>query len=295
MRYYLARASLTFFALLPLPVNHAIGHIIGLLFYFIPNSAKRITLINLSLCLPELSNRQRQQLTKRSLIETGKSITEMGPAWLWNADKLLDKIIHIENEHVMRDAIAKKNGVIIMAPHLGCWEIIGLYVTSLLPTTSLYRPPKMQAIGNMITTARQRTGATLVPTDTGGVKSILSALSKQECVCILPDQDPGNQGGIFAPFFGQETNTMKLIPRLAQKTGAAVVLTVAKRARFGRGYTLCYHKVDEGIYSKDLLESATAMNNSIEKYVRETPEQYQWSYKRFKRPKDGKKSPYQKS
>ena len=247
---------------------------------------------NISLCLPELSDMQRRQLTRDSLIETGKSITEMGPAWFYPANKLLSKIVGFENEQILEQAIAKQQGIIFMTPHLGCWEIAGLYIANRQPLTSLYRPPRIPSLENLITQARQRTGANLVPTTISGVKALFAALAKAETIGILPDQDPGDDGGIFTPFFGQDANTMKLIPKLAHKTGAPVILVVAKRKPFGQGYIMSYHEVDEKIYSSNLLEAATAMNHSIENCVRENPKQYQWSYKRFKRQPEGKPSLY---
>jgi len=251
-----------------------------------------MSLTNISLCFPEFSDKQRRQLTMASLIETGKSITEMGPAWFYPAEKLLNKITGFENREILEWAIAKQQGIIFMTPHLGCWEIAGLYMANRLPLTSLYRPPRIQNLENLITQARQRTGAKLVPTTTSGVKALFAALAKTETIGILPDQDPGDDGGIFAPFFGHDANTMKLIPKLAHKTGVPVILVVAKRKPFGQGYIMSYHKADEKIYSSDLLEAATAMNLSIENCVRENPKQYQWSYKRFKRQPKGKSSLY---
>ena len=293
VRYRIIRSLLAFFALLPLPINHALGYIIGLLFYLIPNKTKNITLINLSLCLPELNDQQRRQLAKQSLIETGKSITELGAIWFWEPARLSRKIVRIENEDILNHALAKQKGLIIMTPHMGCWELAGLFAAPKQSLTSLYRPPRIEAMEAMMKQARERNGATLVPTNTRGVKSLFAALSKHECIGVLPDQDPGEEGGIFVPFFGHYANTMKLIPRLAQKTGSAIILVTAKRLPCGRGYVIRYHEVDENIYSKDLTESASAMNRSIESVVRENPGQYQWSYKRFKRQAPGKRSPYQ--
>lgn len=293
MRYYLARLLLSFFALLPLPLNHALGHAIGWMFYVLPNRTRRNTYINLSLCLPELDERQRHRIAKASLIEMGKSATEMGPLWRWRPARILGKVVGIENEHIFNDALARQKGTIIMTPHLGAWEITGLYISATQTVTSLYRPPRLQSIEEMIKTARERTGATLVPTNTRGVKSLFAALSRHEIVGILPDQDPGEDGGIFVPFFGHEANTMKLIPRLAQKTGAAVILVSARRLARGKGYVIRYNAVGENIYSKDIAESATAMNRAIEQTVRENPEQYQWGYKRFRTRADGKPSLYQ--
>ncbi|HEC28720.1 MAG TPA: lipid A biosynthesis acyltransferase, partial [Gammaproteobacteria bacterium] len=130
------------------------------------------------------------------------------------------------------------------------------------------------------------------PTSTTGVKALFTALAKKETIGILPDQDPGGDGGIFVPFFGMPANTIKLASRLTQKTGAPVLLLYAERLTHGHGYVIHFHKPGKDIYSTDLTVSATAMNRSVEACIRALPSQYQWSYKRFKRRPSGESSPY---
>jgi len=292
MRYQLIRFFLHSLALLPLPVNHALGTMIGLVLYYLPNNkVKRITSINLSLCLPEYSELQRKQLLRQSLIETGKSLTELGPLWLWKPDRLLRHVKGIEHEALLQEALTKQQGLIILTPHLGCWELNGLYCASKVKLTSLYRPPKIQAFEAWLNRARQRTGATLVPTNINGVKSLYAALAKKQAIGILPDQDAGD-GGAFIPFFGIQANTVKLIPRLISKTQAQVILVYAQRLTKGRGYKIHFLKPDDEIYSSDLSVSANAMNRAVESCIRENITQYQWGYKRFKRRPNGEISPY---
>ena len=291
MRYQLIRLILRLLAFMPLPVNHAFGAFIGFTLYWLPSNIKRITRINLALCLPEYSEHQRKLLLRKSLIEMGKSATELGPLWLWKPAKLLRHIKGIEHEALLHEAQAKQQGLIILTPHLGCWELNGLNCANKMAITSLYRPPKIQAVETFLNQARQRTGATLVPTNINGVKSLYAALARQEAIGILPDQDAGN-GGIFAPFFDISANTVKLIPRLINKTHAQVIMVYARRLAGGRGYVIHYLKPDDDIYSSDLTASATAMNRAVEACIRENIDQYQWGYKRFKRRPDGETSPY---
>ncbi len=293
MRYQLIRLILRLLALLPLPANHALGAFIGICLYWLPNKVKHITRINLALCLPEYNEQQRNTLLRKSLIETGKSATELGPLWLWKADKLLRHVKGIEHEGLLHEAQEKQQGLIILTPHLGCWELNGLYCANKMTVTSLYRPPKIQALETFLCQARERTGATLVPTNINGVKSLYAALARQETIGILPDQDAGN-GGIFVPFFGVSANTVKLIPRLINKTHAQVIMVYARRLPRGRGYIIHYLKPEDDIYSPDLAVSAAAMNRAVETCIRENINQYQWGYKRFKRRPDGEISPYDK-
>jgi len=292
MRYQLFRFILKALALLPLRINLGVGAIIGWLLYVLPNDLKRTTLINLRLCLPEYDQQQQAAMLRQTLIETGKSLTELGPVWMWPKRKILRTIKKVENLVLVSEALQQNKGLIMLTPHLGCWELTCLYFANSFPLTSLYRPPRESSIENLLTNARERTGATLVPTNTSGVKSLYAAINRKEVAGILPDQDAG-ESGVYAPFFGVDANTVKLIPRLINKTGAPVLMVFAKRLPRGQGYNIHFMQPDENIYSTDLKEAAAAMNRSVEQCIRQQISQYQWSYKRFKRNADGEASPYQ--
>ena len=55
MRRPIIRALLRLLSLLPMPMAHGLGVLVGWLFYRIPNRERRNARINLALCLPGLS------------------------------------------------------------------------------------------------------------------------------------------------------------------------------------------------------------------------------------------------
>jgi KDO2-lipid IV(A) lauroyltransferase len=99
---------------------------------------------------------------------------------------------------------------------------------------------------------------------------------------MLPDQDPGQGGGVFAPFFGISANSMVLLGRLARKTGAAVFFGYCERLPGTRGYRFHFLPAPAGIDDPDPQVAAAAMNRGVEACVRALPDQYQWSYRRFR-------------
>ena len=109
---------------------------------------------------------------------------------------------------------------------------------------------------------------------------------------MLPDQEPRDTGGVFAPFFGVSAYTMTLISKLAKKTNAAVFFAYMQRLPEGKGYRLIIEPAATGIDSDDELIAATALNRSIETCVRACPEQYLWAYRRFKQRPEGEKPVY---
>jgi len=276
------RLLIKLFACLPFSIVLKIGGIFGWILWIYNGEMRRVTEKNLLLCFPQWGSKQRASVTKLSLIETGKNITEIATLWCKPEDRINSLITKVEGEEHIRNATEAERGVILLAPHLGAWEVIGLYVSSKYPITSMYRPPEMQGLEDIVRTGRTRFGSKLVPTDAGGVRGLLAALKKGEVIGILPDQDPGRIGGEFSPFFNVQANTMTLTSKLAQKTNADVIGCYAKRKTGGSGYEIYFSPANKQINDKNMSVSLKALNEELEKLILECPEQYQWSYKRFK-------------
>lgn len=278
-------------ALLPLPLAHAIGSALGWLLWRIPgNSPRTIAERNLSLCFPEWPAAERDALLRQNLRETGKLLLELGPLWFWTGERVLALVGRaVPGEEALATAVRQKRGAILLTPHLGAWEMAGLYYSSRHPLTILYRPSRL-GLDELSRQGRGRLGGKVVATDASGVRALLTALRDGEVLGILPDQDPGQEGGMFAPFFGIAANTMTLVSRLALKTGVPVFLTWAERLPRGEGFVLHLRALPEVTAAASLEKSTAALNRGVEAAIRSLPAQYLWAYKRFKtrRPGDAK-------
>jgi KDO2-lipid IV(A) lauroyltransferase len=237
---------------------------------------------NIELCFPELSTDEQQALIKKSLIETGKLFAEFGMVWEWPTEKTLSQVRAVKGKEYLDEIVAKGKGVIVLAPHHGNWEMVGLYFSTLRPMAALYKPPKIKALETYMSSVRGRHGSELVPTNKRGVIRLFSILSNKGMVGILPDQVPGGNGGINAPFMGVPANTIKLVARLIDRTDCEVVSLCAVRLPNAEGFEMVFRPADPEIYSKDVEISVAALNRSVESCVRDNPDQYQWEYKRFK-------------
>jgi KDO2-lipid IV(A) lauroyltransferase len=283
MRAVVIRFLIHFWSLLPLRLAHACGVLLARMVMWFPNKPLKICQTNIRLCYPHLPQSQQQALVKNSFLETGKTVTEMGALWLWPKQKLLGLVKKVSGEAALLEAVAQQRGVILAGPHIGAWEMVGLYWASRFPLTALYRPPKMSEFDQFVRAARERCGSRLVPTNAQGVKALYHAIRNNEFIGILPDQDPGEEGGVYAPFFGIAANTMTLLPRLARKSRAAVFFVFAQRLPKGQGFHMHVIPAPPAIASDDLVAAAKALNEGVEQCIRICPEQYQWIYKRFKR------------
>ncbi len=284
MRAHLVRYLLHLLAQFSLPTIHRLATLLG---KFLAQHPKfRITQItqrNLQHCYPHYSLTQQHQLLQDSLIETCKTFMELGALWLWPVPKTLNLIQQISGEIHLQHAYQQQKGVILLTPHLGAWELAGLYTSQHYPLTALYRPPKLWTLQKFIHQARSRAGGRYVPTDKTGIRALYHTLQQNKIVGILPDQVPGQLGnGVFAPFFKQPAYTMTLVPRLAKKMNTPVILTYAQRLPQGQGFHLHFLPMPPNIASADLLEAVTTLNQLIQSCIETCPAQYQWSYKRFK-------------
>ena len=283
----LIKGSLRILSWIPLSALHLMADGLGALVYLLPTGTRRITLINLARVFPDMPAPERRHLARRSIQETIKTGLELGHVWYGSLENILGKVVQVTGREYIDRARVDGKGVIYAAPHLGSWEVLGIYVSTLTPITTLYKPPKIKGLNQIVAASRARAGAELVATDRHGVVRLTRALLQGGSTGILPDQQPRAAGGVFAPFFGIPAYTMTLLPKLAAKTGAVVLLAYAERLPGGRGYRIVFRPADDGIDDTDLIRAATALNHSVEQCVRALPEQYQWEYKRFrKRPDD---------
>jgi KDO2-lipid IV(A) lauroyltransferase len=290
VKSFLLVCLLRLLAILPLGLARGVGSVLGRLAWLLNVREAQVARINLALCLPEETPQVREYLARRSVIETAKTALEMAGIWLRPYSRLQQQIIAVPGKELLGSAIASGKGLIVMTPHLGNWEVAGLYLSEQVPVTTLYQPPKIEALDALVKDARGKLGARLVPTDKSGVKALIAALRRGEVLGILPDQEPDPASGVFAPFFGIPALTMTLVSRMIARTGCKALMCYVSRAK--DGFELVYVEPEKDIYSDDEAESVAALNRCVEHCIRQAPEQYQWGYKRFKNRPEGEKKLY---
>lgn len=274
------RLLLTALGQLPLPVLHGLGYVLGQILWRVPNKLRRLTLFHLALCFPARSERWRRRVARRSLIESMKAVTEAPAIWFGPRWRLRRWIGDAKAAQAFARHREAGKGTIWLTPHQGSWELAGLFCAQFGPITTLYKPQK-GPFDAVIQQGRSRLPtAQLVPTEARGVKAVLAALQRGECVGILPDHDPPEGSGQWAPFFGVPAHTMDLVPKLAARSGAAAVFIIAERRSWGRGFRFHFVPAEPDIAGKD---GVAALNRGVEACVQRLPQQYWWSYRRYRR------------
>ena len=276
-----AVALLRLAARLPLSWLHAAGAVAGRLAVLLHTREWRVTRRNHELVGAALGLPDRDAFVRGVLVETGKNLTELAKVWGAGPERALALIREVHGREHYDAARAQGRGVIVAAPHLGCWELLNLWLCAQGPMALLYRVPQHAEWEALLRATRGTLGATQVRADAAGVRELLRCLKQGMTLGILPDQRAKGGEGEFAPFFGQPCKSMTLLSRLAEKTGAPVVFGFTRRLPGGRGFELHFLPADAAIAGADRVAAVTALHRGIEACVRLAPTQYQWTYKRY--------------
>lgn len=283
LKGWLVVSSWWLVAKLPLAWQQALAKQLAKLAWRFAKREEHISQVNLNLCFKELSTTEKEDLALASFQQQACTLVEMGYVWLAPKQRVLNSLVSVSGIEEVLAAQDAKQPVIILAPHLGQWELIAFWLSYYRNFTFMYSPPDSKQVDALMRAGRSRTGGQLVAADLKGVAGLLKALRKGGLVGILPDQVPNRgQGGVLAPFFGQPALTATLLPKLVEKTKAQVFTCVALREPQGKGFNLVFQPADARVYSANEEEAAAGVNASVEAVISLAPSQYQWAYKRFK-------------
>lgn len=283
--------TLKFFSKLPMAAIQFFAKMIGSILFSTQSSARKTTETNLAIAYPELTLQERTHLSKISLKSQCMTYAESIKIWGSSTDYALSLISNIQGEDIFMQAVQANQGVIVVVPHFGTWELLNVWLNQHSSPVIMYKPSKHQDLDRFMLEARQRLNATLVPTDETGVRAIFKHLKQGGLTAILPDHVPKASGGIYAPFYGQNALSSTLVSKLASKTQCAVLGLSCLRRPDLQGFDIFVSTLSEDILSKDLQLSVATLNTEIERMINVAPEQYLWNYKRFRKLENGQ-NPY---
>ncbi|MBW7862533.1 MAG: lysophospholipid acyltransferase family protein [Rhodocyclaceae bacterium] len=265
-------------ARLPLPLLHLLGAGAGWLVWFASAGHRRRMRENLALAL----GRTDPRVLRAAIVETGRQLLELPFVWLRPQVEVLACVRRVEGVALLERAQADGASVLLLTPHLGCFEILGQYLCTRWRFTALYRPPRQAALRPSMEAGRARENFRVAPADLSGVRSLVRALRSGEMVIVLPDQVPKKGEGVWMPFFGRPAWTMTLAARLSQIEGVRTVMMWAERLPRGEGYVLRFTEPVEPLSGSVEARCAT-INREIERLILACPQQYMWSYDRYRR------------
>lgn len=265
---------------LPLPLLHALGTVLGWLIYGMSPTYRRHVRANL-----EQAGYRDSRIRREAIAAAGQMLAELPALWFRPHAEVAALVREAVGVEAALAARAQGKPLLLLTPHLGCFEVTAQYAALHMPITVLYRPPKLRWLEPLMREGRSRPNVRLVPADLRGVREVFNALKRAEAVGFLPDQVPGKGEGEWADFFGRPAYTMTLAARLAHREGVLCFLAYARRLPRGRGYAIVLRPLPPALPGE---RPTRHLNRALEELVRECPGQYLWSYSRYKLPKGAK-------
>jgi Kdo2-lipid IVA lauroyltransferase/acyltransferase len=262
-----------------LAVGRALGRIARRLpLHFVP-----IARANMRLCLPDLSEDERERLLDRHFEALGMSMCESAMTW-WSDEERIVGLARIEGIEHLKEALARGRGAIILTAHFTTLEIGARILNAAFPINVLYKPPKNELLAYIANSHREsyKKAEQYVTIERDDIRSMVRALRRNECVWYAPDQAFRSKGAEMVPFFGVPAATNVATSRLAELTGAAVLLFSHERLPDAQGYRIAISAPLPDYPGRSAYADALRFNHFIEAEVRRIPEQYWWIHRRFK-------------
>ncbi|KXU37549.1 lipid A biosynthesis lauroyl acyltransferase [Ventosimonas gracilis] len=274
-------------AALPWRTSQRLGAGLGWLMYQLPNRSREVARINLSKCFPERSKAELDQLLRQSLMDTGRWFAESASAWLRPAAHSLSLIREVEGLQILQQALASGQGVVGITSHLGNWEVLNHFYCSQCQPVIFYRPPKIEALDQLLQQQRVQLGNQVAPSTLEGIRLVLKTVRNGGAAGVPADPEPTESAGFFVPFLATQALTSKFVPSMLAGGKALGVFMHALRLPKGAGFKVILQAAPEAMYSEDLEQATAAMSQVFEDYVRRYPSQYMWTMKRFKKRPEG--------
>ena len=276
----LALAFLWLLRLLPLPLIHALAWLLGQVVYLLAKERRRVGLVNLRLCFPEMSPQARRRLIRRHCVEMMKLMLEYGIVW-WSSPERLRRLVEIRGLEHLTQLRAAGEDVILFYPHFVAFEICALRLNLEVPLVSVYSHQKNKTLDAQFYQGRNRFNNAYIVSRQESLRSIIKSMRKDHTPFLyLPDQDFGPRDSVFVKFFATDAATITGLSRIASLAKARVVPAIARRE--GSKFVLDIHPPLQNFPSDDLTADTRAMNAFLEQRILENPEQYFWLHKRFK-------------
>ena len=287
---WIGLALLRLINLLPFRLQIKIGAALGNLISIYASKRRHVAEVNIRLCFPQLSKDEQTKLVADTFKNNGIGIIETAMAW-WSDRESFRSKVTLEGKEYLDQALKEGKGVILLGAHYSTLDLGGLLFSLYYPLHTMYRPHNNALMDTVIAKGRLRSITSMI--DRSDFRSVIKALKRNEIVWYAPDQDFGPKHSVYAPFFGIDAASTPATAKLARLSKSPVILLSHHRQLNG-SYVLRLHPRINPFPIEGDIESATLVNQEIEKGIKYEPSQYMWVHRRFKTHPNGKNYFYTK-
>jgi len=275
-----ARAVFIPFAALPLDRASALGGALARRFGPRLGITKRARL-NLRAALPELDRAEIERILRGMWDNLGRVAAEYPHLREIRVFEPGGRVETRGFEHVDRARAARRR-MIFFSGHLGNWEIAALAAAQYgIPVTQIYRAANNPLVDRMIAGFRDNRGE-FIPKGAAASRRAFAALRRGDHLALLADQKLND--GIPVPFFGRPAMTAPALALLALRFRCDVLPTRVERlagAHFRLTIEAPLPLPDSGNTVRDVAALMARVNATLERWIRERPEQWFWLHRRW--------------
>lgn len=267
-----------------MPAKQRWGKSIGRFLKQRMTSRAEVARTNISLCLPELDEAQREQLVEDSFVACARGFLETTHAW-WGNMKPYEQSVTVHGKEHVEDAVNRGRGLLLIGGHYSIFDFaLPLIASSLSKPGYVYRPNNNPILDRTIEKGRRRHYG-IRAFHKRQIGEMTQFLRDGGQVWYACDQDFGGKTELFTPFFGVETGCVTKPTQIARESGASVICVSHLRTPSG-AYQITFSPIQEQ-FGEDSQADAAIWNGFIEATIRDYPDQYLWLHKRFKSRPEG--------
>lgn len=240
---------------------------------------------NLDRVWPGLSEERIKSIVRGASNNAGRTLIEIysGPEFI---DRLRDITPEGPGWQAIEEARAAGKPVMLISGHLGNYDAVrGFVALRHGPTGGLYRPLNNVYFNRHYVKAIAQTSPPVFSRSRRGLAQMMKWVREGNIMAMLVDQHFGH--GAPLTFFGHTAYTALSAPDVALKYNVLTVPCYGIRGPDGLSFRLWF---DAPIAHTSAAEMAQDLNDSLERVVRENPEQWFWLHRRWKT-EDGEVAP----
>jgi KDO2-lipid IV(A) lauroyltransferase len=247
-------------------------------------AVNNLAMNNLSKALPHLDSSQKNAIINGMWDNLGRVVGEFPHVCKMSADEILQHVEIDENsKKILDELIARNQGGIIFSAHFGNWEIgPKILIKYGIKVKTFYRPLNNPFVEKMTSSLR---GVAMIEKGSDGNRQLITALRNKEFILIMADQKVSD--GAPIKFFHDDAITATSIAKIALKYNVPLVpgfvLRVNKQFKFLLRVEkpLEFNKINS--LNSEANNLTLKINQRIEKWISENPEQWFWVHNRWKK------------
>jgi KDO2-lipid IV(A) lauroyltransferase len=243
----------------------------------------RIALQNLALVFPDRDPQQLREVAKDCWCHFGRELLGYIRLREMPLDKIAERCDFVGVD-LIKEGLARGNGVLIISAHFGGWEVAGLAVMAHVPNVrTLVRPLDNELLERDLVRLRGKTGVQVIDRR-NAARPMTKALSENAPIVLLADQAVLPREGVLVPFLGRDAWTTPAPAKLALRHGSTIVIgfciPVGTRHRVEFKDSIRVDELSEG--ERDAVELTKRINEIIARRIIESPELWFWMHDRWK-------------